>query len=348
MKKPISGHLFEGTAINDEQVVVRTTLNQLEALGVKSPHLMATTTLKNTDKDDVAAKQLRMTIQRAWDKPRSERADSYADYERKIIEGKIKGGTPPVTLFSPQKALISDDGSVMLPFRCTVIAIDGETQTEARYRLRDMLPQTGDEPFAAVLYHGISYDHAMQILHDFNRFAKPIPESKLGSRNVSGGVSKTIAAALSQAGYAMDDLNRTGNAGTNRYIASYSQSMVFAAGYTLGSTRGLLVNGATAFDELNKPGAAEIPCVDDLAHMYTLAHTDIAVRRMPTQFWQVAGILAAEGFDVAQLNWAAAIETDKKLMEPHTGQQGGSRVPRSVRQQVIYNALKPSAIKKAA
>ena len=72
--------------------------------------------------------------------------------------------------------------------------------------MRDQHPETGDIPFPVMLHYGIDEKHAIQILHDYNRYAKPIPESKLGARNSSGGISSTVLEALELAGLEDDAL----------------------------------------------------------------------------------------------------------------------------------------------
>lgn len=343
MSKRTAGHLFTGIAISDNLVAMQVTLNQLEAAGLKSPWQMAKTSLSKTDRSDLENKQLRVVVQRAWDVTRAKRADLYAEYLGNIHRGKIKGSAPPVTLFTPADANDLGDGDIALPFRSTLIGIDGETQLEARFRLREQDANTGDLTFAAMLHHGIEEDHAIQILHDYNRYAKPIPESKLGPRNTSGGLSQTVIEAQELAGIESDALNKVGTIGTSKHVAGFAQAMHFVTGYALGK-KGLAVNASGYFDELNRPGALPINsgCPNALASMFKLADGpnpdfNLAIRKAGAPFWQVAGVIAAEGGDVSKLKWDAAFAADKAL---GTAGRGGPRPSRATRQQTIYVALK--------
>jgi hypothetical protein len=342
-KKAINGYQFAGVVITENSVAVQVTLNQLEAAGLKSPYAMARTSLKQTDSSDRRAKELRSVVQRAWDKQRSVRADLYNQYLWHMASGVIKGSAPPPAIYSPD-SVTEDDETIVLPFRSTLIAIDGETQLEARFRMREEHSETGDLPFPAILHHGIEESHAIQILHDYNRYAKPIPESKLGARNSSGGISATVLEAVEIAGLTDDDLNKSGALGTAKQVAGFSQAMHFVAGYSLGS-RGLSVNGTAYFDQLNRPGAPPInsSCPNALASMLHLGASiadkaeQIAFRKMAAPFWQVAGVLASEGGDPATFNWTAAYAADKAL---GTAGRGGPRPSRTTRQRAIYTALK--------
>ena len=342
-KRPINGYQFAGTVIDQDRAAIQVTLNQLEAAGLKSPYHMAKTSLKQTDKTDRQAKELRTVVQRAWDKPRSLRADLYNEYLWNMASGVIKGSAPPPAIYSPDP-VTEDDGMIVLPFRSMLIGIDGETQLEARFRMRDQHPETGDIPFPVMLHYGIDEKHAIQILHDYNRYAKPIPESKLGARNSSGGISSTVLEALELAGLEDDVLNKSGALGTVKQIAGFSQAMHFVAGFSLGA-KGLAVNGAQYFDELNRPGAPTInsSCPSSLAAMLQLGTTikdkaeQTAFRKMAVSFWQVGGVLAAEGRDPAKLDWSAARAADKAL---GTSGRGGPRPSRATRQTAIYQALK--------
>jgi hypothetical protein len=344
-KKAITGYPFAGVMIDGDRAALQVTLNQLEAAGLKSPHLMAKTSLTATEHSDRRAKELRMVVQRAWDKSRSQRADLYCEYLRNIETGKIKGSAPPPAIFTPDSVTDGDD-AIVLPFRSILIALDGETQLEARFRLREELQETGDRFFPVVLHFGIEESHAIQILHDYNRYAKPIPESKLGARNSSGGLSATVVEALGIAGLSDIDLNKAGSVGTSKQIAGFSQAMHFVAAYSLGA-KGLNVNAAQYFDVLNRPGHPPINsgCPTALASMFDLAATKLdndlrlAFRKMATPFWQAAGVLAAEGVDLTTLDWQGALDADKA--HAPTG-RGGPRPSRASRQQAIYDALKAS------
>jgi hypothetical protein len=342
-KKAITGYPFAGILIDDARAALQVSLNQLEAVGLKSPHTMAKTPLSKTERSDLHAKELREVVQRAWDKARSLRADLYCEYLLNIQLGKIKGSAPPPAIYTPDIAKENGD-TIELPFRSRLIAIDGETQLEARYRLREQLPETGETFFPAILHFGIDENHAIQILHDYNRYAKPIPESKLGARNSSGGLSATIIAALGLVGLDDESLNKAGTGGTAKQVAGFAQAMHFVAAYSLGA-KGLIANAAHYFDVLNRPGHPPINdgCTAALAAMFDLSAVKLkgdlclTFRKGAMAFWQAAGVLAAEGADVTTLNWQGAFDADKAAAPSG---RGGARLSRADRQRLIYNALK--------
>jgi hypothetical protein len=341
MTKRIFGHQLAGILINGNKAAIQVTLNHLEAVGLKSPYAMARTPLTKTDETDIKAKELREVLQRAWDKSRGHRADLYAEYLRNIFLGKINGSAPPPTLYTPANVSEIGDGEVSLPFQAGIIAIDGETQLEARFRLRREVPETGDDPFAAIVHFGIDADFAMQILHDYNRYANPIPEAKLGARNSSGGISATVNQALELAGFPSNVLNVSGATGNNKLIAGFAQAMHFVAGCALGA-QGLKVDKlAGYFDELNRPGAPPINgnCPQELAAMFTMAAQapdGMPFRKLASLGWQVAGVLVAEGRKVNALNWAQAFATDRSMRRKG---RGGPTVKSADRRQRFYDAL---------
>lgn len=340
MARRIAGHPFVDMVFEEHKAAIQVTLNQLEAVGLKSPYAMARTTMAKTDQADIKGKELRETLQRTWDKGRSTRADLYAEYLRNIHVGKINGSAPPPTLYTPTMVTETDDGEINLPFQSGLIAIDGETQLEARFRLRSEMVETGDAPFAAILHFGIEPDFAMQILHDYNRYAKPIPESKLGARNASGGLSATVNEALEIAGYRQEDLNVRGATGNKDTIAGFIQAMHFVAGCALGPVKGIKLNAASYFDELNRPGAPPIngACPQELASMLKMAATaeGMPFRKLAAPGWQVAGVTAAEGRKIETLNWPKAFEVDKATARHGRGGSTGARVERRER---FYAAL---------
>jgi hypothetical protein len=336
------GKTLPGMAVTDNIAVGLTTLNQLQHFGVKSPWHMAKTSRGKLDPTDQPFKDLREIIQRAWDVARSKRADLYCTYIDHLLSGTIVGGTPPITLYVDKQGTDAD-GEMSFPYTAAVIAIDGETQLEARYRLADKerKPDTADIPFAVTIYHGISETEAMQILHDFNHFAKPIPESKLGMRNASGGMSQTISAAAALVPGAT--LNTGGAMGTKTHAAGYQQAMFFIAGYAIGQPA-LEKTGSSWFDALNVPGSPPVngACEVSLAEMLEIVNNDLKLRQLPTYLWQAAGVLASEGRNPQSLSLAAglaAYKTSSKNVGTGTG-KGGSKGKTKERLHAIYTALK--------
>lgn len=331
------GKSLTAIAVSDHEAVGTVNLDELEHFGIKSPAEMAKIPLTKADRDDIPFKELRITVQRTWDKTRHGRADLYKNYLRHLNDGTIYGSAPPVTVYVNQPGK-SHDGTIVFPYTALAIAIDGETQLEARFRLREELQETGENSFAVTIHHGISEEHAIQILHDYNRYAHPIPESKLGSKNSTGGMSQTIVDAIDQSIVmkTLNDLNRTGNTGTKKLKASYRQAMSFVTGYAIGPDA-LKRNATTWFDALNSPGVPPIngSCAPDLGEMFNLTATDQRVSLAAPIIWQVAGVLGSEGHKPQSLKWDDGFNT-YQATAPKT--LGKSRI--SDRLAALYAALK--------
>jgi hypothetical protein len=332
------GKALPAMGVNSDTAVGLVTLNQLEHFGIKSPWLMAKTSRSKMDEQDQPFKTLREVIQRAWDKARDKRADLYSTYIENVLKGTVEGGTPPVTIFVSH-AGTENDSEISFPYTSTAIALDGETQLEGRFRLRGRDADTGDIPFPVTIYHGCSEQKAMQILHDFNHFAKPIPESKLGMRNAAGGISQTVETALDLVPGAT--LN-SGQFGTKKHAAGFSQTMFFVVGYAVGQAA-LDKTGSVWFDALNMPGAPPVNgnCAAMLGDLISMAQIDPKLRGTAAYLWQVAGVLAHEGRAPRTLNWDAGIAAYKAA--PNVGQgggQGGNRGKTAERLHAIYDAMK--------
>lgn len=333
------GKTLTAVRVSDNEAAGTVTLNELEHFGVKSPYNMAKIPASRIDADDQGAKELRLTVQRTWDRAREARADLYKQYLLNLYKKAIVGATPPVTLYVSHDGSDTGDGLIVFPYQASAIAIDGETQIEARYRLRAELPDTGDIPFAVVVHHGIDEQHAIQILHDYNRYAHPIPESKLGSRNSTGGLSQTIIDALSMtvSHLDLDKLNRQGNTGTKKYPASFKQAMTYVASTAVGKNA-LRKNAAFWFDELNQPGGLPIngSCPQHLANLLDFSVAEKTIGTSPAMLWQVAGVLGSEGINPIQLKWA-----EGRAAYAATGAKTAGKKKISERLQAVYDAMKP-------
>ena len=127
--------------LSDNVFLGITTLNEIEAAGRRRPTDVEHASAKERDANTglEAAYDLRKTIQRRFDKARGRRAEAYANYLWDLIKGNSLGGFPPVTLYSlrPGTGGLLPGDALRLPLRNAIVAIDGETQTEARFILRD-------------------------------------------------------------------------------------------------------------------------------------------------------------------------------------------------------------------
>lgn len=203
---------LEGIPLAEDHIfLARSTLNQLEQYGLVRPTYNEG--LKARDLRDNDAYQLSHTvrgmIQRRFDRSRRARALVYADYIYSVYAAERLGGVPPITLFCSEQARYSDKQcALLLPARSALVNIDGETQTEARFILRDRFAESGDWTFGALLYHGITEEHAGQILHDANRYATPIGEAVVAPLNTEGNITQLIATVLKESNIPIGALNR--------------------------------------------------------------------------------------------------------------------------------------------
>jgi hypothetical protein len=334
----LKGKIIQAIEVTPHEAQGVATLNELEHFGLKSPAEMAKTPIAQiNDKPDFAAKTLRLTMQRAWDKARHARADLYKQYLLNLWKGTIFGAAPPITVYIDGQGKANGDGTIQFPYTSAAIAVDGETQLEARFRLRAEVPETGDRPFSITLHHGNPEEHGIQILHDYNRYAHPIPESKLGVRNSTGGMSQTIASGIAAAKSikSIDAINKTGNTGTKKHVASYRQAMSFVAAFGVGQDA-LKRNATSWFDALNSPGSEPVNggCDVKLGEMIDLATSDNRVSLAPPIIWQVAGVLGAEGRAPASLKWDAGFAA-----YANTAPKGLGKTKISTRLAAIYAAL---------
>ena len=184
---------FEGIEVADNQASIVTTINELEQFGLIRPTLNEGAKKRDLQSNDAlfAGHALRETVQRRFDAQRKKRALVYSWYIEAVSTDCRLGGIPPITLFCPNECT-AQDGKLYLPSRSTIVNIDGETQTEARFILRDRVAESGDWTIPAILYHGITEEHASQILHDINRYAMPIKEGAVASLNSEGSMTRMI------------------------------------------------------------------------------------------------------------------------------------------------------------
>jgi len=331
------GKSLTAIPVDENKAVGSVTLNELEYFGVKSPLFMAKTGEKKFEERDIPFKHLRQIVQRLWDKQRVTRAGLYKTYIGRLMDGTVMGDTPPVTLFIPDLGEVDENArEIEFSYTSPAIAIDGETQLQARFDLRSERPETGDVPFAITIHHGISEDHAMKVLHDFNHYAKPISEAKLGVKNIDGPMSVAIGEALKNAGVAEGEFNSAGQVANKKTVAAFGQSMAFIAGYAAGHDA-LKKSATTWYDVLNTAGTNAINghCVPMLSSLYTLASAQKAVGGAQPLIWQAAGVLAAEGVNPASMHWDAAFQAYADTAPKKAGKQSVSlRLP------ALYAALK--------
>jgi hypothetical protein len=308
MKIP-NGKLLQGMAVGLNKFQAVTTLNQIEDYGLLRPTSIDKASRAHSSQER-EAHELHATTNRQFTKARLENAHDYSGYIESVEVHGRPGGTPAITLYHPEQLAVIEDG-VVIPYNAKLVAIDGETQTEARYELRERLPETGNNPVAITLYHGISAETAQQILHDYNIKGLRWTETKLGSFNNTGALSVAVEEALTMAELTNDQVNYRSAKATKKTVVSQLQALTLAAGYQLnGAGTRSFVSGAQ-LNRLNQESAVSVPpsCVQQLAHILRAAEADRSYGLAPLAVWQIAGVLLSKNVPQSQLRWRRAIET---------------------------------------
>jgi hypothetical protein len=129
--------------------------------------------------DEVAIHEL---VQRALRDAKKGNVPKYTTYIEELVGRRREGVLPPIHLWSLERLdTVSLNGQVYLlvPNDAYLIAIDGETQLAAHYRLqsRDSVADPAIReahkkfPVGAVVHHGIEVRTARQYFHDLNLLA---------------------------------------------------------------------------------------------------------------------------------------------------------------------------------
>lgn len=344
------GHVLEGIAVTPHKIQAVTTLNQLQAFGLVEPLKADKAVQRDMKNDDTlrGAHELHAQINRRFDKGRIMRAVAYAVYINNVERDRFPGGAPAITLYHGPELTSNDNGFVIPYYGTFLTAIDGETQTQARFILRDggkfygqecnAHEETGDWPVAVTMYHGIGAEHAQQILHDYNTYATPVSEKKAATFNTTGAISIAVEKALAAAGIDEMRVNRNSANPRKNDICSYDQVMSMVAGYVLNG-QGLNSNATAAvLKMLNTPGGASVDAtaIPPFTDTVSKAESNDAVRGSHSSLWQVAGVLMRQGRSSDSLNWEAAHKVWMDTKEPG---QGGKRMPAKERLPLIASAF---------
>lgn len=234
-----TGKILPGIPLTDNIFMGSYPLNAFNHFGLKRPSVVEKATQKELNGDEHlrAAYNVRSQVQRRFDAPRLRRAQAYAEYLQSIYTGERIGGFPPITLFCPQQGEVSPDGhSLVLDFEAALVNLDGETQTEARFILRQNDPETDKIPVPFILYHGISEEHAAAIMHDVNFYAKPVAEQKIAVLNSSGQLTRVVNEALRKADIQPGQITRLSPRPRKNHVVAYAGLIAGAAGALTGRT----------------------------------------------------------------------------------------------------------------
>ena len=207
------------------------------AYGLKRPSKVEKANQKEMKFDDLlrSAHNVRAQVQRRFDSPRLKRAVAYAEYLQAIYTGERIGGYPPITLYTPYKGQVSDDGrTLILPYNIPLVNLDGETQTEARYLLLEADEESKGYEVPFILYHGISEEHASVIMHDVNFYAKPVPEQKIAVLNSQGHLTRIVNDVLGELNIPSHLIARLSPRPRKHQLVAYPALIAGAAGALVG------------------------------------------------------------------------------------------------------------------
>lgn len=307
-----AGKPIKGVHVNEFKFQGVTCLDQLEDYGLSRPSRLEKSKTKDRERDPILERafSVRGSVQRRFDKDRLARAEIYARYIESVeIAGK-PGGTPAITLFLP-KAKATPDDALVVPYSSVLVAIDGETQTEARYMLRDDPEYDGKEsgthPIAVTIYHDVNDEFAQQILHDYNCYANPVTEAKLAGLNSEGPLTKATLKVFEAAGIPMEDVNRFGKVPHKTQTLAQLQVMYALIGYTM-KDNALTKDGNSWLNGLNAAAnKADVngDSVPVIAKLTKSASVSLEARKAPLAVWQVAGVLASRGRDPVKFKWSS-------------------------------------------
>lgn len=292
-----AGKYLSGVAVAPNIFQGISTLNELETYGLKRPTMLEDAKVRDMKSDPKlrSAHNVREQVQRRFDAARRKRAHAYASYLDRLYGGSAFGGFPPITLYSPFEGSIEqaddeDHAELLLQHTSPLVNLDGETQTEARFILREDKPDSGDYPVMFVLYHGIPDQGAATIMHDFNYFARPVTEAKIAALNANGLLTRIVVEILQEEGVSAEQIARLNPTPNKKQIASYAGLIAGAAGAEIG--RKVTNNLSAEISRLNN----QINGIDPeqhikpfLRHAVELAKASPSIGKSKPQIWAMAG-----------------------------------------------------------
>lgn len=122
---------------------------------------------------------LHQMVQRALTGKKADNAPAYARYIEEIVAGKRPGILPPIHLWTDQPLELKQKDNrldIILPYGLRLLAIDGETQLTAHYRVysssdKAVRDKHAELPLDIIIHHGVQEDTARQYFYDLNLLA---------------------------------------------------------------------------------------------------------------------------------------------------------------------------------
>jgi hypothetical protein len=261
--KPSTGNPIRALPVSAEKLMAVTSLAELQNAGFRDPAELESLKKQEIKADPKVgkAKEVRALVQRRFDSKRKARAAAYSIYIERCYAGEISGDTPPINIWVPAAGgYDAENAALVIPYGTHLIAIDGETQSHARFLLADRKPETMNLPIAVVFHNGITAEEAKQRLYDFNHYAHPVKAAQLSTFNAAGPLSHATNQALDMAGLDRALIEPTAKtpAKRGRTIISFLQGQHAVIGAELGETA-FNASPATLIEQLNTPtGTAQI------------------------------------------------------------------------------------------
>jgi len=292
-----AGKYLAGVSLGPNCFFGVSTLNELETYGLKRPTALEDAKVKEMKIDPRlrAAHNVRSEVQRRFDAARRKRSHAFANYLSRLYSEKGLGAFAPVTLYSPFEGTLEqldgvDNAELMLEHTSPLVNLDGETQTEARFILREASPESGEFPIMFVLYHGIPDRHAATIMHDFNFFARPVTEAKIAALNANGLLTRIVIEVLDELRIQPEQIARLNPTPNKKQIASYAGMIAGAAGAQVGR---LVTNNLSAeitrLNNLINGIDPEQHLKPFMRHALTLAQASTAIGKSKPTTWALAG-----------------------------------------------------------
>ena len=306
-----SGNFLHGVAVTETQVVGVTSLDEMKQYGLLRPSQVEDARQRELkgDADLLDTFLLRAAVQRRFDKPRRVRAVEYAEYIAGVAAGRLSGATPPVTLHCPVAGVLCQ-GGIKLPYNLPLVAIDGETQIEARFILRDKNRESGSWAVPYALHHGVSALIAGGIMHAYNRYAHPVAEHTVAAMNTDGSVTIAVKHAIEKVGIPSEQIERhSGIKPGKDKVTGFGRLMAGAVGYAVG--RDVIKGGGIgrAIDRYNDGGnGIDIHTVQPfLTDMLHRARANRSIGVAAEGMWAVAGIVMLErNRPITDVEWNVA------------------------------------------
>lgn len=330
------GKLLQCLQVTDNIAIGVSTLDELETYGLKRPTLVEDAKKKDLSGDTAlaAAHVVREAVQRRFDSPRRKRAEAYGTYLAGLITGSVHGAVPPITLYCPTSGAPTD-GGLLLPHSSPLVTLDGETQTEARFALRETEPASGEVSVMFVLYHGINQQHAGNIMHDFNVFAHPVAETKVSALNHNGALTSIVVEAIQELNVHTDRIQRHRPTPNKNQVASYQCLIAGAAGAVLGRTLTGSLNANVQRLNTQLNGVDRGAVKPFVVHALKLAIDNPAIGRSKPNIWALAGGLY---HDLAKLLTASEWQTMEAAFNTTKPARGTGNVG-AVKRQAAFHAI---------